>query len=244
MRVEIAAIRTIPEVGAGEDLARLVVEAAAREGQGIDSSVIAAVAQKVVSKAEAALVDLREVTPSPFAVRWAAEWDRDARLVEAILRQSRRVVKMDRGVMICETHHGFVCANAGVDQSNTASAEIVTVLPQDPDASARRLLAGIGCGAVVITDTFGRPWREGLVDVAIGVAGMAPLDDYRGCADRRGRAMTSTVIAIADQVAAAAGLVMRKSAGQPVALIRGLEWAAADGGGRELVRPPERDMFR
>lgn len=244
MRVEIAALRTIPEVGAGDDLVRLIADAAAREGHAIDSTMIAAVAQKVVSKAEGAVVDLREVTPSPFAVRWASEWGKDARLVEAILRQSRRVVKMDRGVLICETYHGFVCANAGVDQSNTTGPDIVTVLPLDPDASARRLLAGFGCGAVVITDTFGRPWREGLVDVAIGVAGMAPLEDYRGCADRRGRLMTSTVIAVADQVAAAAGLVMRKSVGQPVALVRGVEWAAGNGGGRELVRAPERDMFR
>ena len=131
---------------------------------------------------------------------------------------------MDRGVIIAETQHGFVCANAGVDQSNVPGDDFATVLPIDPDASARRLRASLGCGAVIITDTFGRPWREGLVDVAIGVAGLDPLDDHRGRADRHGRKLASTIIAVADQLAAAAGLVMRKAAGCPVALIRGFEW--------------------
>jgi len=151
---------------------------------------------------------------------------------------------MDRGVLVTEHRLGFVCANAGVDQSNTEGDDFATVLPEDPDASARRLCAELGCGAVVMTDTFGRPWREGLVDVAIGVAGFAPLEDYRGSRDRRGRELAGTVIAIADQVAAAAGLVMRKPDGCAVVLIRGLAWPAAEGSARILIRAREQDLFR
>ena len=151
---------------------------------------------------------------------------------------------MDRGVIISETRHGFVCANAGVDQSNVPGDDFATILPIDPDASARRLHASLGCGAVIITDTFGRPWREGLVDIAIGVAGLDPLDDHRGRSDRDGRKLASTIIAVADQLAAAAGLVMTKDSGCPVALIRGFEWQAAEGSARALLRKPEQDLFR
>lgn len=241
MRIEIEALATLPEVRAGDDLAALIRQAA---GRPIDGSVILAVAQKIVSKAEGAVVDLRTIQPSALAARWATEWGKDPRLIELILMQSRRIVKMDRGVLIAETRHGFVCANAGVDQSNTPAEDLATVLPDDPDASAQRLHAALGCGAVLITDTFGRPWREGLVDVAIGAAGLEPLEDCRGCTDRRGRALASTVIAVADQLAAAAGLLMRKSAGSPVVLIRGFEWRAGAGSVRPLLRPPDRDLFR
>ena len=244
MRIEITSLETLPEVRRGDDLAMLIREAAAREGQTIDESVMLAVAQKVVSKAEGAVVDLREIRPSDLAQSWAAEWGKDPRLVELILAQSRRIVKMDRGVLVTEHRLGFVCANAGVDQSNTEGDEFATALPEDPDASARSLRSKVGCGAVVITDTFGRPWREGLVDVAIGVAGFAPLEDYRGCLDRYGRKLSATVIAIADQIAAAAGLGMRKSDGCPVALIRGLRWRAAEHSARALVRAPQQDLFR
>ncbi len=210
---------------------------------------IVAVAQKIVSKAEGAIVDLREIQPSALARSWAGEWNKDPRLMELILSQSRRIVKMDRGVMIAETRHGFVCANAGVDQSNVDQSNIegedfATVLPSDPDASARRLHASLGCGAVIITDTFGRPWREGLVDVAIGISGLHPLDDYRGRTDRHGRKLAGTILATADQLAAAAGLVMRKEAGCPVALIRGFEWQRAEGSAQSLLRKPEQDLFR
>jgi coenzyme F420-0:L-glutamate ligase/coenzyme F420-1:gamma-L-glutamate ligase len=238
MRLEIAALQNLPEVRPGDDLAALI-----RPAADIDESVIVAVAQKIVSKSEGAIVDLREIQPSALARSWAAEWNKDARLIELILAQSRRIVRMDRGVIISETQHGFVCANAGVDQSNVPGDDFATVLPVDPDASASRLRASLGC-AVIITDTFGRPWREGLVDVAIGVAGLAPLDDHRGRADRNGRTLASTIIAIADQLAAAAGLVMRKDAGCPVALIRGFEWNAVDGSARALLRKPEQDLFR
>src|SRR6202042_3484977 len=167
---------------------------------------------KIVSKAEGAIFDLREIQPSERADSWASEWGKDARLIELILAQSKRIVRMERGILITETRHGFVCANSGVDQSNIEGEHFATVLPEDPDASARALRIALGCGAVIITDTFGRPWREGLVDVAIGVAGLNPLDDHRGRVDRHGRRLASTIVAVADQLAAAAGLLMPKAA--------------------------------
>lgn len=244
MRIEVSALTSIPEISSGYELEVIISEAARREAQLIDTSTVVVVAQKVISKAEGAIVDLRHVEPSSFAMKWAEQWKKDPRLIEVILSQSQRIVKMDRGILITETRHGFVCANAGVDQSNTGNAELATVLPVDPDASARRLHTALGCGAVLVTDTFGRAWREGLVDVAIGVAGLEPIEDHRGRADRYGRQLTSTVIAVADQLAAAAGLVMRKSEGCPVALIRGFEFQAANSSGRMLLRPPEQDLFR
>jgi coenzyme F420-0:L-glutamate ligase / coenzyme F420-1:gamma-L-glutamate ligase len=236
MRLEIVALQDFPEIHPGDDLATFIRD--------VDSSVVVAIAQKIVSKVEGAIVDLRDIQPSAMARAWAAQWNKDERLIELILAQSRRIVKMDRGVIISETSHGFVCANAGVDQSNVQDENFATVLPTDPDASARRLHARIGCGAVIITDTFGRPWREGLVDVAIGVSGLDPLNDYRGRTDRHGRTLASTIIATADQLAAAAGLVMRKEAGCPVALIRGFEWQTAAGSARALIRKPPEDLFR
>jgi coenzyme F420-0:L-glutamate ligase/coenzyme F420-1:gamma-L-glutamate ligase len=244
MRIEISALATMPEVRPGDDLAALIRAAASREQQALDASVILAVAQKVVSKAEGAVVDLRTVQPSALARSWATEWGKDPRLIELILSQSRRIVKMDRGVLITETRLGLVCANAGVDQSNTESDDMATVLPEDPDASARRLRADLGCGALLVTDTFGRPWREGLVDVAIGVAGLEAVDDLRGSTDRRGRPLSATIVAVADQLAAAAGLAMRKTSGTPVVLIRGFEWRAGKGSAGALLRPPGMDLFR
>lgn len=240
MRLEIVAPRGLPEIRPGDDLAAPIRAAA----PGIDSTVIVAVAQKIVSKSEGAIVDLRGIHPSALAQAWAAQWNKDARLIELIFAQSRRIVKMDRSVIIAETHHGFVCANAGVDQSNIEGEHFATVLPADADASARRLRTGLNCGAAIVTDTFGRPWREGLVDVAIGVAGLDALDDQRGHADRHGRKLSATIIAVADQLAAAAGLAMRKDAGCPVALIRGFEWQPAEGSARSLLRKPEQDLFR
>lgn len=236
MRLEIVALPGLPEIQPGDDLAALI--------KNVQPHDIVAVAQKIVSKAEGAIVDLREIHPSALAQSWAAQWNKDARLIELILTQSRRIVKMDRGVIIAETHHGFVCANAGVDQSNIEGEHLATVLPADPDASARRLRTNSNCGAVIITDTFGRPWREGLVDVAIGVAGLDAIQDLRGSTDRHGRKLSATIIAVADQLAAAAGLVMRKDAGCPVALIRGFEWQPAEGDAQSLLRKPEQDLFR
>jgi len=239
MRLEIIAVAALPEIRPGDDLASLIREACV-----ITPDDVLAVAQKIVSKAEGALVDLREIQPSELARSWADEWSKDPRLIELILAQSRRIVKMDRGVIIAETRHGFVCANAGVDQSNVEGEEFATVLPDDPDASARRLRAALNCGAVIITDTFGRPWREGLVDVAIGVAGLNPLDDLRGRTDRHGRKLSSTIIAVADQLAAAAGLLMSKDGGYPVMVIRGFEWQPAEASARPLLRKPDQDLFR
>jgi coenzyme F420-0:L-glutamate ligase/coenzyme F420-1:gamma-L-glutamate ligase len=244
MPIEITALSTLPEVRQGNDLAALIREAAALEHQSINASVVLAVAQKIVSKAEGAVVDLREIKPSALARSWAEEWGKDPRLIELILMQSRRIVKMDRGVLIVETRHGLVCANAGVDQSNTEDDHFATLLPADPDRSARQLREDLNCGAVLITDTFGRPWREGLVDIAIGVAGLEAVEDYRGCLDRRGRKLSATIIAVADQLAAAAGLLMRKSTGCPVVLIRGFDWHPAEGSAKALLRRPEQDLFR
>jgi coenzyme F420-0:L-glutamate ligase / coenzyme F420-1:gamma-L-glutamate ligase len=244
MRIEIVALSKIPEVRGGDDLAALIRNAAKQEQQLIDPSVVVAVAQKIVSKAEGAIADLREIKPSLLAQSWAGEWGKDPRLIELIFSQSRRILKMDRGVLIAETHLGYVCANAGVDQSNVDGDEFATFLPKDPDASAARLRNDLGCGAVIVTDTFGRPWREGLVDVAIGVAGLAPLEDYRGSLDRRGRKLTGTIVAVADQLAAAAGILMRKPLGCPVMLVRGFDWKAAEGSARALIRSREEDLFR
>ena len=244
MRIEIIALSSLPEVRRGDDLAALIREAAKKEQQPIERSLVIAVAQKIVSKAEGAVVDLREIRPSALAESWGSQWRKDPRLIELILSQSRRILKMDRGILIAETPLGHVCANAGVDQSNVETDDFATVLPKDPDASAARLRKELGCGAVIITDTFGRPWREGLIDVAIGVAGLAPLEDYRGCLDRRGRKLTGTIVAVADQLAAAAGILMRKPLGLPVVFLRGFEWQAAEGSARALLRSPEQDLFR
>jgi coenzyme F420-0:L-glutamate ligase/coenzyme F420-1:gamma-L-glutamate ligase len=239
MDLHITGVTGLPDIREGDDLAALIRAAA----PSITARSIVVVAQKIVSKAEGALIDLAAVEPSPFAREWAAKWGRDARLIELVLRESRRIVKMDRGVIIAETQHGLVAANAGVDESNVQDG-YATVLPRDPDGSARALRDGLGAGAVLISDTFGRPWREGLVNVAIGAAGLAPLEDLRGTADRYGRRLHSTVLAFADELAAAAGLVMRKAAGVPAAVIEGCAFAASEAGARALVRPPERDLFR
>ena len=244
MDIRVTGLKTLPEVQPGDRLAELIRDAAIREQQTVGAGTLLVVAQKIISKAEGAIVDLRTIQPSAFAQNWAAQWKKDARVIELILQQSRRIVRMERGVLIAETHHGFVTANAGVDQSNTAGEDYATVLPADPDASARALRAGIGCGAVIISDTFGRPWREGLVNVAIGVSGLEALEDLRGTRDRRGHLLTATLIARADELAAAAGLVMPKSAGVPVALIEGYKWSHAEGSARSLIRLPEMDLFR
>ena len=239
MAIQITGVENIPDIREGDDLAGLIRAAAPP----ITPRTIVVVAQKIVSKAEGATVDLAAVEPSPFAREWAAKWSRDPRLVEMVLRESRRIVKMDRGVLIAETQHGLVAANAGVDESNVPG-DFVTLLPRDPDASARALRDAFGAGAVIVSDTFGRPWREGLVNVAIGVAGLAPLEDLRGTPDLYGRRLNSTVLALADELAAAAGLVMRKAAGVPVAIIEGCPFVASEAGAGALIRPPERDMFR
>ena len=244
MGIAIVGLAGLPEIRRGDDLAALIRDRVAAQGLRLGAGTIVVVAQKIVSKAEGAERDLRAVEPSALARTWAAACGKDPRLIEVVLEQSRRIVKMDRGVLIAETHHGFITANAGVDRSNVPGEDRVTLLPRDPDASARRLRAELGCGAVLITDTFGRPWREGLVNVAIGVAGLEPLEDYRGRRDGAGKRLESSVVAVADEIAAAAGLVMRKTESVPVALVEGVQWSAAEGSAGALIRDPRTDLFR
>jgi coenzyme F420-0:L-glutamate ligase / coenzyme F420-1:gamma-L-glutamate ligase len=242
----------MPDVAAGADIGALIAAAIAGAGHTVEPGDVVVVAQKIVSKAEGAAVRLDEVTPTPGATAWAAEHGKDPRLVEVVLRESKRIVRMEHGILIAETHHGFVCANAGVDASNVLPG-YVTVLPRDPDGSAARIRAALTPPfwnhasdhvGVIISDTFGRPWREGVVNVALGVAGLRPLLDYRGCRDTYGRELTSTVIAIADEIAAAAELVMRKTARLPVAIVRGASEWLGEGAGAQLLRESSRDLFR
>lgn len=235
----------IPEIEEGDDLATLVVEAAARAG-GLAENDVLVVAQKVVSKEEGRVVRLDDVEPSPEARELAGE--DDARRIEVILRESRRVVRSRPPLVIAETSHGFVCASAGVDSSNAKGPGTVVLLPLDPDASASRLrlrirdLTGHEV-AVVVSDSFGRAWRTGTTDVALGVAGMTALLDLRGTRDPVGYELHATQIAVADEVAGAAELVMGKVDGVPAAIVRGLR-PSGDGCGADLVMPADRDLFR
>ncbi|OLC31406.1 MAG: coenzyme F420-0:L-glutamate ligase [Candidatus Rokubacteria bacterium 13_1_40CM_4_69_5] len=246
-RFEVIGVQGIGEVHPGDDLARLIVEAAAAQATPLLDGDLLVVGQKIVSKAEGRLVRLDDVTPSPAAVSMAAQLGRDARLVEVILRECRRIVRMDRGVLIAETHHGWICANAGVDQSNV-ERDWVALLPEDPDRSARRLREavrerGVETG-IIIADTFGRPWREGLTNVAIGVSGIAPLRSYLGERDPAGRELQATILALADELAGAAEVVMGKLDRIPVAVVRGLRLAPGEEGSKPLLRDPARDLFR
>ncbi len=244
----------LPEVHAGDDLATLVGDAlAATPGTlPLRPGDVVVVTQKVVSKAEGAAVDLAGVEPRPEAVAFAGRWGRDPRQVEVVLREAVRVVRMANGVIIAETRHGFVLANAGVDASNVGpgSGRVVLLLPADPDASARRirdaLAARFGTApGVVISDSLGRPWRFGITDLAIGVAGFRPLEDLRGTPDADGRTMAATVRAVADEIASAAELVLGKSARRPAALVRGASPPPGDGSVRaDVLMPPELDLFR
>jgi coenzyme F420-0:L-glutamate ligase/coenzyme F420-1:gamma-L-glutamate ligase len=224
------------------DLFQLLHDGLAASGLSVRNDDILAVTQKVVSKAEGRIVRLAEIEPSGFSEAIARDLKKDARVIEVILRESKRIVRMRGEVLICETHHGFICANAGVDRSNVEETDTVTLLPKDPDRSARNLAQRLGC-AVIITDTFGRAWREGLVDTAIGVARLSPLLDYRGKPDAYGHPMNVTVLAVADGLAAAAGLVMGKTANTPAALIRGFPWEESAAGIGALLRDPQRDLF-
>lgn len=240
--LSIIAVEGLPEIAAGDDLGDLLAAHATFE-----RGDVVVVAHKIVSKAEGRVVALADVEPSPRAVELAAQADKDPRAVEVVLRESAEVLRAERGVLICRTRHGFVCANAGVDASNTANADELVLLPVDPDASARALRAGLPASpAVVISDSFGRAWRHGQVDVAIGIAGLAPLEDWRGRTDARGMELRATWLAVADAVAAAAELVRVKDAGTPVAIVRGLghHVTAEDGPGAvALVRPAHEDLF-
>lgn len=238
----------IGEITPGTDLARVLHEALVAQGTPLQDGDIVVVTQKIVSKAEGCVVDLAEVSPSELAREWARRWDKDPRVVELVLRQSKRIVRMDRGVIIAETFHGLVCANAGIDQSNVGGGR-VTLLPNDPDASAEGLrqmistLSGSRIG-VVITDTHGRAWREGQINLAIGVAGVEALRHFEGQFDPTGYELKVTLLATADELASTAELVMGKVDQVPAALVRGLARALGEGKASQLVRPAATDMFR
>jgi len=251
MTVAIIPVPGLPLIEPGADLGGLLAEAIEAARVGVRSHDVVVVCQKVVSKAEGAVVRLEDVEPSAFALELARQTQgKDARAVEVVLRQTKRIVRNDRGHLIVETRHGWVCANAGVDESNGIADGVVTLLPEDADASAERLRGTLAERfgvplAVVVTDTFGRPWREGLVEVAIGCAGMEPLLDLRGRADLQGRTLHHTVVALADEIAAAAGLVMEKDSKVAAVLVRGVRYTPGRGGAAQtLVRAPELDLFR
>ena len=243
-RIEAWPLPGLPEVRPGDDLAALIAAAA---GDDLRPGDVLVVAHKVVSKAEGAMVDLASVEPTDRARELAAEAGKDPRHVQVVLDESAELVRAERGVLIARTHHGFVCANAGVDASNAPAPDTLVLLPRDPDASARALRAALpGRPAVVIADSFGRAWRNGQVEVAIGVAGLRPLEDWRGRRDSAGRELRATWIAVADEAAAAADLVRAKDSREPAVVVRGLgrHVTAEDGPGAvALLRPRAEDLF-
>ncbi len=247
--ITLTAIEGIPMVKEGDDLARLIARGIDQTGLKPQTGDIVVVCQKVISKAEGRVVDLKEIEPSEFANNLAKRWEKDPRAVEIVLRQTSRIVRNDRGVIIVETGPGWICANAGVDESNSLSDDRAILLPVDPDASAARLRVGLknryGVDmAVLVTDTFGRPWRDGLTEICLGIAGMNPIQDLRGTTDLGGRELHHTVVAIADELAAAAGLLMEKAAAVPAVLVRGYAYQPFDGSAKVLIRPAEADLFR
>ena len=242
--LSVTAVDGLPEIERGADIPALVAAATTLA----DGDVVV-VTSKIVSKAEGATVELAEVAPSEFAVAFGARWDKDPRVVEVALREAVRIVRMAGPVLITETRHGFVCANSGVDQSSSGAAERVVVLPAEPDASARRLrsrFAELGVDvAVIISDTFGRPWREGQTDVAIGVAGIAPMASYIGQVDPHGHEFRVQELCVVDELAAAAELVKGNTSRVPVAIVRGYAWTHDEGSSMaQVLRDPSRDLFR
>jgi coenzyme F420-0:L-glutamate ligase/coenzyme F420-1:gamma-L-glutamate ligase len=237
--IHVLPLEGIPEVREGDDLAALLAEAADRTG-GFEPGDVLVVAQKVISKAEGRVVQLADVQASDRARELAA--DHDPRRLEVILGEAARLVRTRPPLVIAETRHGFVCASAGVDHSNAGEPDTLVLLPLDPDASARALADRFGVG-VIVSDSFGRPFRQGTTDVAIGVAGLPPLLDLRGTRDATGYELRTTTIAVADEIAGAAELVMGKTNGMPAAIVRGLR-LEGDGTAAELVMPAERDLFR
>ena len=249
------AISVIPVAGIGEipngsNIAQMIQEALSTQQLAIQHDDVVVITQKIISKAEGRVVDPASYTPSHMAHMAAAQGHKDAHYYEVVLQESKRIVKMDRGVLICETHHGLICANAGVDESNVDGGRHITLLPVDPDASAHAIRTtlmqqfGVRC-AVIVSDTFGRAWRDGQVNVAIGVAGIAPLDSYAGVDDPYGYRMQASVLAIADEIAAAAELVMGKIDRIPVALVRGVSYMVDEqASAQQLIRPAHKDLFR
>ena len=248
-RLELIGLDGIGEVHPGDDLAGLIATALEGDGQGLTDADCLVVTQKIVSKAEGRLVELASVDPSPFAREWATRWGKDPRQVEVVLRESASIVRMGPGgLIISRTRHGLVCANAGVDVSNVGGGDVAALLPEDPDASARGIREGLrgrigAAPAVIVSDSFGRPWRNGIVNVAIGSAGIEPLLDLRGQPDAAGRPMAATIIAVADELASAADLAGGKVEGRPVVLVRGYSWRPSEAGASVLVMEAERDLF-
>jgi coenzyme F420-0:L-glutamate ligase/coenzyme F420-1:gamma-L-glutamate ligase len=251
--LRIVPVTGIGEISPGSDLGLVIYEALQAQQLELRQGDVLVVTQKIVSKAEGNVVNLDDVRASEFAHSLALESKKDAPYIEAVLRESRRIVRMDHGVLICETKHGFICANAGVDESNVNGAREITLLPIDPDHSAQQLrtrlqrLAAGGPGfdiATIISDTWGRPWRAGQVNMAIGVAGMEALVDYRGQYDPYGYELHASILAVADELASAAELVMGKIDRIPVALIRGYSYIPGQGSAKTLIRDPATDMFR
>jgi len=254
--IHIRGLDGIPEIKPGDDLGSEILTSLSRmnpSGCQESASLGAAgtifiVAQKVVSKSEDSMIPLNSIVPSPDAIEWARRHHKDPRMIEVVFRESKRRIRMERGIVIAETQHGFICANAGVDSSNAPEGWVI-LLPKDPDASAeclrQQLQRALGVPvAVIIADTFGRPWRMGLTNVALGVAGLSPFLDYRGKVDSFGRPLRATVLAIADEIAAAAELVMGKTSRIPVAIIEGFKFNQTQGSARQLIRPAEEDLFR
>jgi coenzyme F420-0:L-glutamate ligase/coenzyme F420-1:gamma-L-glutamate ligase len=248
-QLTITALKGLPEILPGNDLATLIRNAARTQREEIRDGDIVVIAQKIVSKSEGRIVHLADVLPGERARQMAAEAGKDARQIEVVLGECAKIVRWERGILICETHHGFVCANAGVDRSNAGAPDTVVLLPVDPDASAARLRdafrAATGATvSVVVTDTFGRAWREGHTNVAIGIAGLPALKRYVGQRDPEGYELRVTEIAVADEIAAAAELVMGKLDRCPVALVRGFTLDEPAETAQEYVRPADRDLFR
>jgi coenzyme F420-0:L-glutamate ligase/coenzyme F420-1:gamma-L-glutamate ligase len=248
-RLTITPINGLPEIRPGDDLASLIRDAAMAQGEKIQDGDIVVIAQKIVSKSEGRIVRLADVVPGERALKMAAESGKDARQIEVVLSECAKIVRWERGILICETRHGFVCANAGVDRSNAGAPDTVVLLPVDPDASATRLRdafrrATSATVSVVVTDTFGRAWREGHTNVAIGLAGLPALKRYVGQRDPEGYELRVTEIAVADEVAGAAELVMGKLDRCPVALVRGFTLDEPAETAQEYVRPADRDLFR
>ena len=247
--ISIIPVHGIGEIPLGADLGALILAALNANQITLLPDDIVVITQKIVSKAEGRIVDPRDVEPSHMAHMAAAQGHKDANYYEVVLRESKRIIKMDRGVLICETHHGFICANAGVDESNVDGGRHITLLPVDSDASSR-VIRDTLCAAtnlpiaVIISDTFGRAWREGQVNIAIGVAGIDPIESYAGIDDPYGYHMQASILAIGDEIAAAAELVMGKIDRIPVAIVRGMHYRAVEASAQALIRPANRDLFR
>ncbi|MCY3923745.1 MAG: coenzyme F420-0:L-glutamate ligase [Chloroflexi bacterium] len=243
------AVGGIPEVVEGDDLAELIHDALVAQETPLEAGDVLVVTQKIVSKAEGRVIPLDDVTAGLFAQDWADDWEKDARAVELVLQESKRIVRMTRGLILSETRHGWVCANAGVDQSNVGGGDAVALLPIDSSASAQAIRQGLVHRGqvdvpVIVSDTFGRPWRNGLTNVAIGVSGMNPIRSYVGEVDAEGYDLRVTEMAIVDELASAAEPVMNKLDAVPVAVVRGLNIPVEEYDHSTLVRPAEMDLFR